>query len=529
MHRWFKPRTFLFIAPAVAAVAILGLVGAARTAASSASPVLFSRPTPATEQRLTLLQAWDSALQAARAWSTQAAVAQLQSVAGSDAAASGAAENDGRSPGWQAVLIAADRPNSELRLMIAGGVPVQALTEPRRPSSRAPAPLPAIDSPQALRLARAARPLLAPALEKGHGYRFLIEAGGDGKTIVKVLGSYHGAPAQVDLDGSSGRLVQASVYAWTGGGILHSSDAGLTWHARDLAGGQVTGVALMPGQPGRAFAVKPALDGVEVWESTNGGQTWRTQGMLPVAAGAWAYGLTAASLSSFQHPVLVAGTPSGLWISTDEGLSWQRNRNFPSGPPQWLSASRGADGGTVLVTISAGSNAGLYATSDLTGWEKVLDGVYRLSPTSDGRGTIALADSQSAQAYLIVGRAVHPVRLSIPALRAAGEFSSGRVAVAEDAAAVVVSKDGGSTWSTVLASPLTSLAVSPSLAQDGVIIAAGPEQGIFRSGDMGQTWQHVLASPKTVTPGSGWITQLCFLSSKDVIAVEGGTGSWQSF
>ena len=531
MHRWFRRRTFLVVAPVASAVALLGFVGTAHTTASSSSTRLFSfsRPTPATTGRLTLRQAWDVALQAARVWSTQATIVQLQSIDGHGTAPPAPAQDDGSSSGWQAVLIAADKPDSELRVTIAGGAAVQAFTEPRRPSARDAIPRPTIDSPGALRLALATRPMLAPALDKGRGYGFVAQAGRSGKAILTVLGSYDGVPARVDLDGSSGQLIQASRYTWTAGGALYSADAGQTWHASNLVGGQVTGVAPVPGQAGRAFAVKPALDGVEIWESTDGGQLWAIRSRLPSTAGTWAYGLTAATLPPLQQFVLIVGTPNGLWISTDAGVSWQRNKSFPSGPPQWMSTSQGVDGETVLVTISAGQNAGLYASSNLGSWQKILDGVYRLSQTSGRRASVALADSRSTRAYLIVGRVAHPVQLSIPALRAAGQFAAAGVAVAEDPFALAVSKDGGLSWSTVLARPLTSLAASPNLAQDGVVVVAGPAQGIFRSGDAGRTWQHVLMSPKTVLPGSGWITQLSFVSPQHVIAVEGGIESWQSF
>lgn len=482
---------------------------------------LFEYPTPAIARAVTMNEAWRIAAQAASSWSPRSQIAQIESIEG--AGPGGDDGTTGAKVAWRAALIAPDKPGSELIVTVVNGMAVSGVVVRANGDLRAIAAVPVLDSSGALQLARAAQPELSPASDKRSGYAFATRVASDGRPVVTVLGSYRGLPASVEFDARSGQLIGSSARVWARGGVLYSGDGGATWRASNLVDGQVVAVSPVPGQAGRAFALKPTIGDVELWETVNGGQFWLSRGTMPLAAGTWAYGLTIVTSKALT---LIAGAPSGLWVSANGG-SWTRPASFPSGPPQWLSTFQTPGVQTAVVTVSAGQHQGVYASEDLASWRKVLTGVYRLSSTTGNRAVIALADSGSPTAYLVADGAPAPLSLTVPnALRAGGSFAKGGTAVIASPQAVLISVDGGSTWKIALQIGSTDLAVSPDVDRDGVILVAGLRNGIFRSADRGQHWQHVLEHPEAIISGSGLITSMTFLSLTDVVAVNGGVGQW---
>lgn len=495
--------------------------------------VLLERPLPTQERPVTLQEAWDIAFTEARARVSQPALVELRSLGVANPQNIVTEGTDGRRASWEAIFVSPDKPNSHLVINIVHGVPVSTQLAPRQSPTRPIRQRPSIDTDQAVRLATAARPGFGPANDKLHGFGFILRVSEDDRTALVVVGRYRDYSAKVELDAISGSVRSAEAYVWSQGGVLYSTDAGNTWRASNLVDGQVTAVAVVPDQSGVAYAAKPTLDTVELWKTTNGGQHWTLAGKLPEPAGSWAYGDGMAVAPRDGTITILVGTPAGLWVSTDEGVSWQKNGTLPEGPPQWLSVHQGTSGPIVTVAITAGENSGLYVSANLNDWEKILDGAYRLSPTSDHHATVAVEAGGANVAYLIQGTSAKPFSLSVPALRAAGDFGSGEVAVVSNSEVIAVSRDGGSTWVTSLRSDtdaLTNLAVSPGFPEDGVILAGTFRgKGIFRSADHGQTWQRLALSLDASLAGSGTVSQLAFLSRNQVIAVSGGIGTWKGF
>lgn len=190
---------------------------------------------------------------------------------------------------------------------------------------------------------------------------------------------------------------------------------------------------------------------------------------------------------------LFAGTPEGLWRSTDWGRSWELVRGGSSGAHlDTLGATR-----TILPLgpqVVAGGTGGFYLSNDFgETWERrgaVVDVTCLLIsryPNSDptvfvGTAVGLLKSPDAGRTYLptgLVGTAVRRLEWPGPALVAA----TGRgVLVSEDGGARFVGPGAGLGPGEVRAVVLSSF-----YPVDPVMFAA-PESGVYRTGDGGRTW-----------------------------------------
>ncbi len=480
--------------------------------------VVLQRDAPVQPAAVTLLGAWRIATQAAHTWEPGAALLQLQSVDGTGDAAPGATPGaDGRRTTWLGLAAAPGRQDRELRIKLVNGVVVSAVDEPRASSLAAPPGEPTVDSPRALAEAQAARLSFGPGTVKLRGYGFFAEMEQPG-LVVGVVGEYRCFPARVTFDGLTGRLLAAQVAA-PESHLFVSGDLGEHWSSASIGPGFVTGIAT-DGTSGTAFVVVNTVTSIELWSTTDGGRSWTKAGLLPEAAATWAYGLALA-----PDKRLALGAATGLWLSSDEGRSWRKASGLPAGPPQWIVAVETAVARGLAVSISSGPDAGVYFSANLQSWSRLAQGVYRLSPTGDGR-VVALADGPQGAGFVIVGPQARPVTVPAGSLRAAGSFSPGGWSLAESPSAIEVSPDGGASWSEALRGHATSLAVAHGASQDVVVVgmAAG---AVARSVDGGRTW--IQASPPAMR-GAGTVSILAFLSRSVLLAAaEGEATSWQGF
>lgn len=123
-------------------------------------------------------------------------------------------------------------------------------------------------------------------------------------------------------------------------------------------------------------------------------------------------------------------------------------------PDSIYALARSADNANRLF---AARTSGLYRSDDGATWQNVL-------------ASLNLGQDVSTTAVAVVGSAVF----------------------AGSVGAVLCSEDSGENWQiAALASPpphVSAVAVSPSFAADGVVVAATMEDGVFVSTDRGQTW-----------------------------------------
>lgn len=509
----------LSVIPPQAGVAI-SLKGAPPPGPHSAGPA----------RALTLKQAWQIALREARArWSNQALVAEIGSIdTEGDTIQSG---RRGRRRSWTATIVAPNQPGAQLHEEIVDGVVVEATREPfpaKAPSMRR---MPRIDSDATLSVAIKARPDIGPGRTGEHGYGFIAHGDTHGRMIIAVMGSYRDHPAQVDIDAVSGRVLGALIYTFPST-VLSSGNGGQRWRTSNLRGGFVAGIAAVPGSLGMGYAVETGIRAVRLWKTSDGGRLWAIAGALSPRAATSAHGLAVERLAG-STTVIAVGTNSGLWYSSNGGTSWQRSIGLPAGAVQWLAPGWLTGDRALLVSVFTGpGRGGVYASTNLHTWRKIVSEADRLSPSANSMATMAFSEDSPGTAFLNTrGDVAHRITLPLPALSAAGQFGSGGVELAQAPDRVMVSRDGGVHWATALdqqttQQPLDQVAVSPAFPVDGVALVAGFNGGLFRSADAGKSWHKVENFPVTARDE---VCQLAFLQPSQVVVVSSGLGEWQPF
>lgn len=388
---------------------------------------------------------------------------------------------------------------------------------------------PAIDSGEAIQSARSIEPDFGPASSDAHGVHFAVDAiPGSADPVILVLGQFGGNPAFVEVDALTGAGVKAAQELRFGklGGVIYSEDAGLTWKASNLTARFVTGIAAHPTIGDSAFAAVAGDSEIAVYRTDDGGVNWRMVGQLPAAADNWPFGVLA--VRGFESPVTVfVGTRKGLWASNDEGATWMPVAGLPLGPIQWLAKDYGATAPRVIVTLSAGPDAGVYSSTDLQTWAKDSSSVARLSESFSAEGLVEVDEARPGMGQL--HRSGQPGQLQLPpgTLRIAGALDGSAPLLAESPTGLRISRDGGSTWIRALETSLASIAVAPDFPASGVAVAGGFRTGIYRTTDGGQHWIQVIADPSEVVPGNGEIATVTFLSPQRVLATNGGSLQWQ--
>lgn len=153
-----------------------------------------------------------------------------------------------------------------------------------------------------------------------------------------------------------------------------SRDGGQTWAspAHNLPALDLHGFAVAPSDPNRVYAFE--LGTFSLYASSDGGVTWETralppnlnQGILPLAVAA----------DDPRH--LYAGVGGQIWESLDGGQSWRQTGPGP--------------GGTITaLAVSANSQAALYAGTDLGLWKLDRSGNWQKLPVEPREAVLALS------------------------------------------------------------------------------------------------------------------------------------------
>lgn len=318
------------------------------------------------------------------------------------------------------------------------------------------------------------------------------------------------------------------------GSVLYSSDGGLTWEESDLTDVWVTSIDRDTTVEGRAFASVGTEAGIEVYETVDGGATWSLAGRLPDAAGFEAYELLAVHLAGELK--LLVGTSLGLWLSEDEGGTWERVAGLPEGYPRWLAAIEDGGDARVFVAVPGLSEqapeSGIYASSDLVIWTKVASEGSRLSESFDRTKVLAM-DREDSGAGGVVFTATGASELLTPPRThdAAGTFDEARPLVAVAGSNVHVFEEEGQGWRRAMDNDWIGLVVaSPDFPASGVVMAGGYRygSGIYRSTDHGARWEQVLGTAGSTNSRTLPVNDIAFLSPKLAVAAAGFVPEWVS-
>lgn len=482
---------------------------------------------------ITLYEAWDVVQSYAQTWSEDASLIFLESSDIDDQDPKQAGQ-DGRRRTWYAAFTSS-KLNKQIFLQVTDGVVINAFEDGIHDTS---IPIitekPSMDSPEALEKAKAAKPDLDLGIDEGKGYHFILQVGKGNKPTLSVAGSYQvseavKSPAIVILDPDTGQ-VEAQYYTVAPlGGILYSADSGQTWQASNLTNQMVNAVARDLNKPGVAYAIIAQPETLLLYRTENSGQEWIQRGKLPLEAGNWAYDLIVANFN--DGTFILVSTASGIWVST-AGNDWKQVSSLPANPTG-LAILQEDKTTKVFANVITGLGTGtLYSSIDLVSWGTEAEGAFRLSESFDYR-TVAATNEEKTQALLFGSGKNSALSVPLGALRLAGDFDGDGPLVldgAENGQKLKGDKKSDNyTWESVLPSGLASLAASPNLLNKPVILAGGFRTGLYRSEDGGSSWVNALANPSLIITGSNELHAVLFLSEEQVIAVNGGAFSWQSF
>lgn len=233
-----------------------------------------------------------------------------------------------------------------------------------------------------------------------------------------------------------------------------------------------------------------------VLRTLDGGQTWR------LVTG-WAETEPKSIAVDFQVPDHVyTGLPDGLVVSRDRGQTWQRREQGLPARGRYTQVVRAdrMQAGRVLI----GCETGIYLTEDgAESWRRILATAETVNDLQqsphDPRHWIAVTQSAGALESRDAG-ATWTKLAGVPSAHALYNVAFDareprRLAIASWTYGLLVSEDGGGSWSPRHAGlpgegtpRVWRAAIDP---DDGGLYAAVFGRGLYRSADSGRTWQAV--------------------------------------
>ena len=240
--------------------------------------------------------------------------------------------------------------------------------------------------------------------------------------------------------------------------LFRSDDGALSWHLLPFSGAPGTFNALIihPRETGHFYAGLDAGDSPDsgVWESQDGGQTWKAQPGLRGAR------IESLAMWSGDPHVLAAGTAKGVFFSADAGQSWSRISRENDNEMQDITA----------LAFDPRDSKVIYAGTPHLPWKTVDGGV---TWRSIHNGLIDDSDIFSIR--------VNPQRPEL--------------VVASACSGIYRSNNGGDSWVKLQGIPGTHrrthiISEDPAVPD---VIYAGTTLGLFKSPDTGKTWRHLTA------------------------------------
>ncbi len=356
---------------------------------------------------------------------------------------------------------------------------------------------------------------------------------GDGGAVLRTIDgglSWHPGVSGTGVHLAAVRMVSSSV-AWAsgaGGCVLSSRDGGRTWRHRQLP---VVGMAgAMDAHPGSRVWTAGVAD--SVCASRDAGRSWQrlTRGPAPsLNAVAWHDG-----------ELWVAGARGRLAVTTADCAGWKAVGLGTAsdlaaiafaGAEGWVVGdggvlARSADGGRTWARLDPPAGADLAAVAALgDGHAWVAGAAGRLLGTSDGGATWRRSDAVPTDLHCVT---------FIDVLHG---WAGGGAPYGEGRAVTLRTSDGGDTWESVevpIWGRVLSLHFVDQLngwaaAEDWGVDGDAPQGVILVTGDGGRTWTRQAGSPAVLTGVTMDVTGagLAVGAQGAMLATSDGGASWQ--
>lgn len=147
-----------------------------------------------------------------------------------------------------------------------------------------------------------------------------------------------------------------------GSGIYRSTDSAENWIATNVTGSGILAKNFVS-HSGILFAARENINFPYGYESTDGGMLWNDLSTISVPA-----------ITFLSEPgKLWAGTIHGVWLSTDNGLTWEHRSNGLSPDPYNTSVIRVSD--KLITSLKFGGSGVFFSTDEGMNWQEFRDGL----------------------------------------------------------------------------------------------------------------------------------------------------------
>ncbi|HEX5125127.1 MAG TPA: YCF48-related protein [Rhodocyclaceae bacterium] len=341
----------------------------------------------------------------------------------------------------------------------------------------------------------------------------LLKSKNEGKTWTAIRSKGNDAPLLALAETSNGTLLAAG----NKGTLLRSADGGSHWSAIPTNTQSV--IARFLSLPGDTGVLSLWADGSITGVRPDGRGEWHSSTGRPEY-------LSAATIDTPHHQLLVANSFGQVMRSNDNGMTWKASLIAER---MYISALHVDPHDGDIIAIGARANIARShdggASWELTtgnAWTSRLNALA-VNQSGDlilaaGTGGLMLRSTDRGQSWT----SLHP-----DLARYVGEIiavpGTAALVVAGNDGLIARSVDGGHDWSIIKSGMPAEISIQSMIydPHSASLLACGPMATILRSGDAGVTWQVIQSVPRA---GEGFLKQLVIDPDTDALLAVGSPG-----
>lgn len=357
--------------------------------------------------------------------------------------------------------------------------------------------------------------------------------------------NWDNAPNQVVSMSANGQVIAVSAK----GGLVMSTDGGTTWSTMSNfpSGGFTLGMS----SDGTKLAT---TDGNYIYTSTNGGSSWTQQAGSGSASVGTAPGYTEVTMSgdgshvmangNFYNTTTGAYTPTGIYYSSDGGVTWARNTSL--GTAEAIGIQISANG---LVAITGTYTPSTYRHGQeymTTNGGATWAAMPSTGVTYTDSGSIAIylsADGTSIQLYNTYGNTEYTTAnqgtsWTSQAIRTSLYIGTCHGGASADLTTVVscdgysnieLSTDSGKTWNVALLQGGSYWGGMATSSDGSKMLLTDTSGNVYVSSNAGKTWQYALIVSALNSSSSGSLTGAAMSSDGTHMVVAGSSSDYLYF